>query len=94
MLLADAILAHITKRFGNLVLLPLAQVDVSKPLAEYGIDSMIAAEFRTWFFQTFHVDIPFLTLLNKTSTVLSLSEAVTTEVEALEMDHGAWKTIE
>lgn len=83
-LLADAILAHITKRFGNLVLLPLAQVDVSKPLAEYGMDSMIGAEFRTWFFQTFHVDIPFLTLLNKTSTVLSLSEAVTTGIEALE----------
>lgn len=82
-LLADAILTHVTKRFGNLVLLPLAQVDGSKPLADYGMDSMIAAEFRTWFFQTFHIDIPFLTLLNKTSTVLSLSEAVTTGVETL-----------
>ncbi|KAL9123287.1 MAG: hypothetical protein Q9187_000159 [Circinaria calcarea] len=75
MLLADAVSAHVSKRFGNLVLLPLAQVDVSKPLADYGMDSMIAAEFRTWFFKSFRVDIPFLTLLSKTSTVRSLSEA-------------------
>ena len=57
--LADAILQHVAKRFGNLVLLPFAQVDVSKPLGQYGMDSMIAAEFRTWFFRSFGVDVPF-----------------------------------
>lgn len=81
--LADAVLTHVVKRFANLVLLLLEQVDVSKPLADYGMDSMIAAEFRTWFFQTFHVDIPYLTLLNKSTTLLSLSEAVTADVETL-----------
>lgn len=83
-LLAEATLCHVAKRFANLVLLPLEQVEVSKPLADYGMDSMIAAEFRTWFFQSFHVDIPFLTLLSKTSTLLSLSEAITTGVENFE----------
>lgn len=80
--LAEAIVMHVTKRFGNLVLLPLAQVDAAKPLAEYGMDSMIAAEFRTWFFQAFKVDIPFLTLLSKITTVRSLSDAVVAEVTA------------
>lgn len=83
-LLAEATLWHVAKRFANMVLLPLEQVEVSKPLADYGMDSMIAAEFRTWFFQSFHVDIPFLTLLSKTSTLLSLSEAITTGAENFE----------
>lgn len=78
----EAVLSHITKRFGNLILMPAAQVDVAKPLAGYGMDSMIAAEFRTWFFQAFKVDIPFLTLLSKTSTVQSLSDTVVSEVSA------------
>lgn len=89
-LLADAVLAHVIKRFANLVLLLLEQVDISKPLADYGMDSMIAAEFRTWFFQTFHVDIPYLTLLNKTTTLLSLSEAVTADLETLGKKLKKW----
>ena len=78
--LPEAVLACITKRFGNLILTPANQVDVGKSLASYGMDSMIAAEFRTWFFQAFKVDVPFLTLLSKTSTVSSLAEMVVTEV--------------
>lgn len=79
--LSEAVLTHVTKRFGNLVLLPFAQVDITKPLATYGMDSMIAAEFRTWFFQSFQVDIPFLTLLSKSSTLTSLSKTVVSAIE-------------
>ena len=80
--LSEAVLQHISKRFSNLVLVPLEKVDAAKPLAAYGMDSMIAAEFRTWFFQSFQVDIPFLELLSKTVTINSLSEIVFTEIEA------------
>lgn len=80
--LSDAVLYHIMKRFSNLVLIPLEKVDTTKALAAYGIDSMTAAEFRTWFFQTFKVDIPFLELLSKTVTISSLSEAVFVELDA------------
>ena len=78
--MADAILGHISKRFSNLVLLPMDKVSTSKCLADYGMDSMIAAEFRTWFFQTFKIDIPFLELLGKSVTISSLSSAVVAEV--------------
>ncbi|KFA72420.1 hypothetical protein S40288_08039 [Stachybotrys chartarum IBT 40288] len=71
--LADAILMHIMKKLGNLVLLPVEQIVATKPLMEYGMDSMIAAEFRTWFYQEFKVDIPFLELLGKTVTLKSLA---------------------
>lgn len=63
--LSDAIIEHVARRFGNLILLPFAQADVSKPLGQYGVDSMLAAEFRTWSFQSFHVNIPFLSLLGE-----------------------------
>lgn len=80
--LSDAVLYHIMKRFSNLVLIPLEKVDATKALAAYGMDSMTAAEFRTWFFQTFKVDIPFLELLSKTVTISSLSETVFVELDA------------
>lgn len=79
--LEEAILQHIVRRFSNLVLVPLDKVDCAKPLAAYGMDSMIAAEFRTWFFSTFKVDIPFLELLSKTVTISSLRDTMFAEVE-------------
>ncbi|KAK6359538.1 hypothetical protein TWF696_000692 [Orbilia brochopaga] len=72
----DAITSFIAKRFGDLVLVPADEVNVEKPLDGYGMDSMIAAEFRSWFHQVFKVDIPFLELLSKDTTVRSLGKAV------------------
>ncbi|KAH8657723.1 polyketide synthase [Xylariales sp. PMI_506] len=80
--LLEAILRHITVRFGNLVLTAADKVPAQKPLAEFGMDSMIAAEFRTWFFQAFKFDVPFLELLSKTVTVSSLAKMVTDEIES------------
>ena len=45
------------------------------------MDSMIAAEFRSWFYQTFKIDVPFLELLSKTTTVESLNAMVTSEAQ-------------
>ena len=80
----DAVCAHITARLGNLVLVPADRIPPKKALSEYGMDSMIAAEFRTWFFQAFKVDVPFLELLGKSATAESLAEMVITEIESRE----------
>ncbi|KAI9368144.1 hypothetical protein BJX61DRAFT_239969 [Aspergillus egyptiacus] len=40
------------------------------------MDSMLAAEFRTRFYQAFKVDIPFLTLLAESTTLSVLGELV------------------
>ena len=76
----EACVSLITARFSNLVLIPAAKVDVERPLVKFGMDSMLAAEFRTWFYQAFKVDVPFLTLLNETTTIKSLGETVASEV--------------
>lgn len=72
--LSDVVLAHIRREYGNLVLILFDQVAMDKPPAAYGMDSMLAAEFRAWF--SFHVDIPFLWLLSNTSTLQTLGESV------------------
>ncbi|KAF9728924.1 Type I Iterative PKS [Paraphaeosphaeria minitans] len=79
--LADALLNFIRRRFGNLTLLKYDSVDVRCPFANYGMDSMIAAEFRTWFYQSLSVDVPFLMLLDKTTTLEALRDLVLVQME-------------
>lgn len=45
--LSNAIHTSVASRLGNLVLMPLEKVQVNKPLAQFGMDSMIASEFLT-----------------------------------------------
>lgn len=70
------IIAFIRQRFSNLILLQLDKVNNSKPLVAYGMDSMIAAEFRTWIYQTFNVDIPFFEFLAKEANLIGISKEV------------------
>lgn len=77
----EVVLLLIKKRFSNLVLVPVEKVDDSRPLNSLGMDSMLAAEFRTWFYQAFKVDIPFLMLLSETVTLKRLAELVKEGVE-------------
>ncbi|KAL4784750.1 polyketide synthase [Aspergillus varians] len=72
--LEEAVLGHIRRRFGNLVLLKYDDVDTRKPLSQYGMDSMIGAEFRTWFYQSLAVDVPLVLLLGTACTLKSLRD--------------------
>ncbi|CAG8953714.1 hypothetical protein HYFRA_00006603 [Hymenoscyphus fraxineus] len=79
--LSEAVLDFIKRRFGNLVIIKYEEVDVHKALGNYGMDSMLAAEFRTWFWQSMAVDVPLLMFLSKTCDLVSLSEIAVTELE-------------
>ncbi|KAK5996471.1 Highly reducing polyketide synthase srdA [Cladobotryum mycophilum] len=79
--LPQAVQDHIRRRFGNLVLMKFEAVDVKKPLAAYGMDSMIGAEFRSWFYQSMKVDVPLAMLLGKTSTLETLGEVAVAALE-------------
>lgn len=79
--LRDAVMGLIVKRFLNLVLIPAAKLDVQKPLGKYGMDSMLAAEFRSWLYRTFKTDVPFLELLSESVTLSSLVDLIENEVK-------------
>ncbi|RYP80513.1 hypothetical protein DL770_006186 [Monosporascus sp. CRB-9-2] len=88
--LREATMAYIARRFSNLILLPLDRVDLGRSLSLYGMDSMIAAEFRSWIFQVFKIDVPFLELMSKRVTLTMLNETI---VQALEQDVAREPTI-
>ncbi|KAJ5114168.1 polyketide synthase [Penicillium angulare] len=59
-------------------LLGLEKQDISPqaPIARYGIDSLIAAEMRTWLMKTFGVELTLLQLLSTTMKVDDIVEAI------------------
>ncbi|TGJ84628.1 hypothetical protein E0Z10_g4132 [Xylaria hypoxylon] len=71
--LKEAILGAVRRRFSHLVLTPVEQIDPKRALAQFGIDSMIAAEFRTWLWNSFKVEVPFLDLLSARKDLDSLA---------------------
>ncbi|PYI20858.1 putative polyketide synthase [Aspergillus violaceofuscus CBS 115571] len=75
-----AIVRLLKKRFANLILMPLDQIDDQKPLPEFGVDSMIASEFRTWFWTVFRVDIPFLDIMSVRKNLSLLAQFVETKL--------------
>ena len=73
---SETLVVIIVARLANLILVPPAKIDREKPLTEWGMDSMLGAEYRTWFFMAFAVDIPFLYLLGDVATPKLLGEMV------------------
>ena len=72
----DTITTIVVQRLANLILVPAAKIDRETPLIKWGMDSMLAAEYRTWFFMAFGVDVPFLLLLGDAITPRGLGELV------------------
>lgn len=72
----EAVVRLIKKVFSNLILIPFDQIDGHKPMRDYGVDSMIASEFRAWFWTVFRVDLPFLHIMNSQKSLLALAEFV------------------
>lgn len=69
-------LDRIRMKISRLLYVPLDEVDTEKPINDYGIDSMVAAELRNWLFTSFGKDVSLLNLLSATMTIQSLSEEV------------------
>lgn len=62
-------------KLSSLTLVPVTKIDPMAPLAEYGMDSMVATDFRTWFYQTFKVDVPYTELFASGMTLTKLVDA-------------------
>lgn len=77
----------IQQRLSQLLYVPMNEIVVTRPISEYGIDSMIAAELRNWLFKTFAVDISLFDLLDPATTVTSLATR-TEKMEAGESPNG------
>lgn len=61
----------VTKKISNLILVSTEKLPAERSLGDLGLDSMLAAEFRT-----------FIDLLDKETTVKSLALLISKEIEA------------
>ncbi|KAK7936648.1 polyketide synthase [Apiospora aurea] len=71
--LEDACLRLISRRFARLILTEPEQIDDGRCMADFGIDSMIAAEFRTWMWTCLRTDVPFLDIMSPQKTLRVLA---------------------
>ena len=78
----DAVLRLTKKRFSNLILMPFDQIDEKTPLMSFGVDSMLAAEFRSWLYNIFKVDVPFLDIIGPQKNLSDLAEFVEAKLVA------------
>ncbi|KAJ5100496.1 Acyl transferase/acyl hydrolase/lysophospholipase [Penicillium angulare] len=78
----DALRAVVSNKISHLILLAEGTLDPDQPLGEFGLDSMLAAEFRTFIFRTFEVDVPFVVLLKRSTTVNLLTSLIFQGLEA------------
>ncbi|CAG9990413.1 unnamed protein product [Clonostachys byssicola] len=79
--LMDAICKVITKKLSFLILLPVEKLDIKTALSDFGMDSMLAAELRQYIFGATNVDISFLELMDKKTSVTSLAKSVMAKLQ-------------
>ncbi|KAI0154906.1 putative polyketide synthase [Xylariaceae sp. FL1272] len=68
-ILEEAITTHIAELIG----VSKDEIDVSKAMSNYGIDSLAAAELRNWLVVTFGMEVTTIQLLGETAKVRSLA---------------------
>ena len=77
----DAVRTLVAKKISNLILLPPEDLKPEQELGQFGLDSMLATEFRRFVFQTLEVDVPFMMLLAKKTSVNDLAELIVKDLE-------------
>lgn len=53
--------------------IPAAELDVDKPLVQYGVDSLVAVELRSWFAKEMEADIAVFDIVGN-ATVTSVGQ--------------------
>ncbi|KAI1095495.1 hypothetical protein F5B19DRAFT_503698 [Rostrohypoxylon terebratum] len=67
----------VSERLAKLLSVALDEIVTDKPLSQYGLDSLVAAELRSWLIKTFSVDVTLLDLLSKGKSLVDLITAIT-----------------
>ncbi|KAI0534672.1 hypothetical protein GGR58DRAFT_505021 [Xylaria digitata] len=67
----------ITTAVAQMLFIDTEDVDPGRSVADHGVDSLIAAELRTWFQQALGANISMLGLLDPATTIRALAEQIT-----------------
>ncbi|KAI9808079.1 MAG: Type I Iterative PKS [Pycnora praestabilis] len=72
----DMILQATLSKLGTLTMTPQEELDVAKPLAAFGLDSLVAVELRNWIGREMDANVPLLELMQAV-TLKDLAEVIT-----------------
>ncbi|TAQ88229.1 hypothetical protein B7494_g3462 [Chlorociboria aeruginascens] len=75
-ILVGAIQAVVIDRMVTLLLVDLKKLQKDTLLADFGMDSMLAAEFRSDMFRAFKAEVPFAVLMDKRTTIRNVAELI------------------
>ncbi|KAK6952379.1 hypothetical protein Daesc_006915 [Daldinia eschscholtzii] len=76
-----AVIQALLAKFSSIIMISPDQLRVDQSLASFGLDSMLAAEFRTFVFQSMQVDLPFENLLSKQATIVSIATSIAEQIQ-------------
>lgn len=66
----------IAGKMANLILLPSNEINPETTLSTFGMDTMLAAELRTYIYQASAVDVSFQTIMGSTTSMSSLADMI------------------
>ena len=70
---------RILKKLSQLLYVAENDIDMTRPITTYGIDSMVAAELRSWLFVTYATDVSLFNMLDADTSVQKLEQMVIKE---------------
>ncbi|PYI09179.1 hypothetical protein BO78DRAFT_363301 [Aspergillus sclerotiicarbonarius CBS 121057] len=59
----DTVVHCIQEKLSSMLCIPMAEIDPHRRLSDYGVDSLVAVEFRTWMNRSIGADIPVLEIV-------------------------------
>lgn len=76
-----SILESVVDKFAKTFMIPAEDVDDTKPLVAFGMDSMIGIALRNWVFSTYAVDVPTSDFMGPLLTAQTLAEKIHTGLQ-------------
>ena len=59
----DLIASALCTKLAKSMIIAVDEIDVSRPVSSYGVDSLVAAEMRNWFFRELKAELSIFELL-------------------------------
>ena len=75
---ADICLSGLISKLSKAIMINAADIDTSKPLHTYGVDSLVAVEIRNWIMKELQADVSVFELLAN-SPITRLAEILATK---------------
>ena len=63
----ELIMTALTVKLSGLLAMPAEEIDSKKPIVAYGLDSLVAVEFRNWITVDLEANVPLMELMNSPS---------------------------